>query len=158
MFISPAYAQGAPAAGGDAISSILMLVLIFAVFYFLLIRPQRKRMKEHEEKLKGIRRGDRIVTNGGIVGQVVRAQDTELNVEIADGVRVRVMRNMIADILAKTEPVKGGKDDKDQDDAADEDESTDPAEASESDTDAGNVDADEGGKGKGLKGLLSGKK
>lgn len=144
MFISPAYAQaGAAPAGGDAISSILMLVLIFGVFYFLLIRPQRKRMKEHEEKLKGIRRGDRVVTNGGIIGTVVRAQDTELNVEIADGVRVRVMRTMIADVLAKTEPVKGAEGDAD-DTAAEEGETSETTPA-------------EGGKGQGLKGLLSGK-
>lgn len=145
MFISPAYAQGAPAAGGDAISSILMLVLIFGVFYFLLIRPQRKRMKDHETKLKGIRRGDRVVTNGGIIGQVVRAQDDELNVEIADGVRVRVMRTMIADVLAKTEPVKGDKAEADADEAA------------ADDADAAEAPAEEKGKGAGLKGLLSGK-
>ncbi len=144
MFISPAYAQGAAPVGGDAMSSILMLVLIFGVFYFLLIRPQRKRMKEHEEKLKGIRRGDRVVTNGGIIGTVVRAQDTELNVEIADGVRVRVMRSMIGDVLAKTEPVKGGE----GDEAADTE--------SETDADAEATPATDG-KAQGLKGLLSGK-
>jgi preprotein translocase subunit YajC len=151
MFISPAYAQAGAPAGGGAMSSILMLVLIFGVFYFLLIRPQRKRVKEHEEKLKGIRRGDRIVTNGGIIGTVVRAQDGELNLEIAEGVRVRVLRSMVADVLAKTEPVKGGKNDTPKNDMEE-------AEDAETGADATAPTPVEEGKSKGLKGLLSGKK
>jgi preprotein translocase subunit YajC len=107
MLISPAYAQ---AAGGDPASTFtafIPLVLIFVVFYFLMIRPQQKRMKEHKAMLEALRRGDRIVTNGGLVGLVIKVtpEEREVQVEIADGVRVRVMRDMIASVLTKTEPV-----------------------------------------------------
>lgn len=109
MFISPAYAQAAPGGAMGGIEAFLPLILIFVVFYFLLIRPQQKRMKQHKEMLSNIRRGDRIVTNGGIVGQVSKVGDTELDVEIAQGVKVKVMRDMVSTVLAKTEPVSGGK-------------------------------------------------
>lgn len=113
MFISTAYAQaaGAPAASGtDAIMSLLPLVLIFVVFYFLLIRPQQKKMKEHRAMLDALRRGDRVVTGGGIIGTIVKVgSDDELQVEIAEGVRVRVMRPTITAVLAKTEPAKAAE-------------------------------------------------
>lgn len=110
MFISPAYAQTGGAGGGFDFVALLPLVLIFVIFYFLLIRPQQKRMKEHRNMLAAIRRGDRIVTGGGIVGTVTKlVGDDEMIVEIADGVRVKVMRNTVANVLAKTEPVKGEK-------------------------------------------------
>ena len=116
MLISPAYAQGA-AGGGDFIFSLLPLVLIFVVFYFLLIRPQQKKLKTHKEMLSNIRRGDRVVTNGGIIGTVVRVtDDNELSLEIADGVRVRAVRAMITDVLAKTEPARASADDYDDED------------------------------------------
>ncbi|WP_343564846.1 preprotein translocase subunit YajC [Kiloniella sp. b19] len=112
MFISPAYAQaaGAPA---DALTSFLPLILIFVVFYFLIIRPQSKKAKAHRAMLEAVRRGDKIVTSGGIVGVVTKVKDdSEIQVEIADNVRVRVMRHMIADVLTKTEPAdKKSKDD-----------------------------------------------
>ncbi len=107
MFISPAYAQ---AAGGDGsgFQALLPLVLIFVVFYFLLIRPQQKKMKQHKEMLGAVRRGDKVVTGGGIIGTVTRVvDDHELSVEIAKGVRVKVQRGTISGIIAKTEPVKG---------------------------------------------------
>jgi preprotein translocase subunit YajC len=107
MFISPAYAQ---AAGGDGsgFQALLPLVLIFVVFYFLLIRPQQKKMKRHKEMLGAVRRGDKVVTGGGIIGIVTRVvDDNELSVEIAKGVRVKVQRGTISGIIAKTEPVKG---------------------------------------------------
>ena len=108
MLISPAYAQAA-GGGGDIFSAILPLVLIFGVFYFLLIRPQQKKMKMHKEMLAAVRRGDRVVTGGGILGTVTKViDDHELTVEIADGVRVRVQRSTIAAIVSKTEPVSGG--------------------------------------------------
>lgn len=113
MFVSTAYAQaaGAPAGGGDMIMSFLPLVLIFVVFYFLLIRPQQKRMKEHKGMLDALRRGDRVVTGGGIVGTVTKVgTDDEVQVEIAENVRVRVMRGTISAVLSKTEPVKNGGD------------------------------------------------
>jgi len=115
MLISPAYAQSA--GGGDFIVSLLPLVLIFVVFYFLLIRPQQKKVKMHKEMLSNIRRGDRVVTNGGIIGTVTRVNDdTELTLEIAEGVRVRSLRSMVADVLAKTEPARGRDDDADDED------------------------------------------
>lgn len=108
MFISPAYAQAAAAPGAEAgLMQFAPLVLIFIVFYFLLIRPQQKRMKSHKEMLGNIRRGDRVVTNGGIIGVVQKVQDgdPELLVEIAEGVKVKVLRDMVASVNAKTEPV-----------------------------------------------------
>lgn len=108
MFISTAYAQDA--AAGDptgGLISLLPLVLIFVVFYFLLIRPQQKKMKEHKAMLEALRRGDRVVTGGGIVGTVTKVgPEEEVQVEIADGVRVRVVRGTIQGVLAKTEPAK----------------------------------------------------
>ena len=113
MFVSPAYAQ---TAGGDGsgFGALLPLVLIFVVFYFLLIRPQQKKAKRHREMLGAIRRGDKVVTGGGIMGTVTKVTgDVELTVEIAKGVRVRVQRGLVASVLAKTEPAKsaagGGK-------------------------------------------------
>lgn len=110
MFVSPAFAQTGPAAGGPGmIEAFLPIVLIFAVFYFLLIRPQQKKMREHKEMLSAVRRGDRIVTGGGIIGTVSKVvDDNEVQVEIAENVRVRVQRAMISGVLTKTEPV-GGK-------------------------------------------------
>ena len=105
MLISPAYAQGAPGAGGFDLMTFAPLVAIFVVFYFLLIRPQQKKAKQHKEMLAQVRRGDRVVTGGGIIGTVTDAKDaSELQVEIASGVRVRVLRATVTDILAKTEP------------------------------------------------------
>ena len=105
MLISPAYAQGAGGVGGFDIVSLMPLVLIFVVFYFLLIHPQRKKMKEHKAMLGDLRRGDRIVTSGGIMGVITKVEnESELMVEIARGVRVRVARSMIANVMAKTGP------------------------------------------------------
>ncbi|MEO3431651.1 preprotein translocase subunit YajC [Inquilinus sp. CAU 1745] len=109
MFVSEAFAQsaGGAAGGGNMIMQFLPLVLIFVVFYFLLIRPQQKKMKQHKEMLASVRRGDRVVTGGGIIGQVVKVgQDDELTLEISDGVRVKALRSTISLVLAKTEPAK----------------------------------------------------
>ncbi|MBC8337440.1 MAG: preprotein translocase subunit YajC [Alphaproteobacteria bacterium] len=116
MFVSPAYAQAAGGAGGGGgLEAFLPLILIFVVFYFLLIRPQQKKMKDHKAVLNSIRRGDKVVTGGGIVGTVSKViDDEEVTVEIADGVKVRVQRGLISSVLSKTEPVSGGKD-KDKD-------------------------------------------
>lgn len=114
MLVSQAFAQAAGAApqAGGGFEALLPLVLIFVVFYFLLIRPQQKKMKQHKDLLASIRRGDRVVTGGGIIGTVAKANsDDELTIEIADEVKVRVKRAMIAEVLAKTEPVKGDADD-----------------------------------------------
>jgi preprotein translocase subunit YajC len=106
MFISQALAQEAGgAAGPGALGAFLPIILIFVVFYFLLIRPQQKKMKQHKEMLAAIRRGDRIVTGGGIVGTVSKViDDNEIQVEIAEGVRVRVHRGLISAVLAKSQP------------------------------------------------------
>ena len=102
MLISPAHAQSL--GGSGALESLLPLVLIFVVFYFLLIRPQQKKQKQHREMLQALRRGDRVVTAGGIIGQITKVNsETELTLEIAESVRVKVVRGMISDILAKTE-------------------------------------------------------
>jgi preprotein translocase subunit YajC len=113
MFISTAWAQGAGAgAGGIAgmfggIEGLLPLVLIFAVFYFLLIRPQQKRAKQHREMLGSLRRGDRVITGGGIYGTVTKVVgDGEVVVQIAEAVKVRVARETITSVLSKTEPAK----------------------------------------------------
>jgi len=110
MLVSPAYAQAAapPGAGFD-LMAFLPLILIFVVFYFLLIRPQQKKMRDHKSMLDALRRGDRIVTGGGVVGVVAKVgADDEVMVEIAEGVRVKVMKPTIQAVLAKTEPAKGG--------------------------------------------------
>jgi preprotein translocase subunit YajC len=105
MFVSPAFAQtGTEAVGPGALEAFLPIILIFVVFYFLLIRPQQKKMRQHKEMLASIRRGDRIVTGGGIIGTISKVvDDNEVIVEIADGVRVRVQRGLISGVLAKTE-------------------------------------------------------
>ncbi len=109
MFVSPAFAQ-AGGNGGSGFEALLPLVLIFVVFYFLLIRPQQKKQKQHKVMLGAVRRGDRVVTGGGIVGIVTKViDDKELAVEITDGVKVRVQRALIANVISKTEPVQGAK-------------------------------------------------
>ncbi len=110
MWISPAYAQIFGDGDGGGLVSLLPLVLIFVVFYFLLIRPQQKKMKAHKVLIGAVRRGDRIVTAGGILGQVTKViNDGEVQVEIADGVRIRIVRSTITDILTKPEPAEKSK-------------------------------------------------
>ena len=107
MLISEAWAQGAGGGGGDIFSMMFPLLLIFAVFYFLLIRPQQKKMKEHREMLVAVRRGDKVVTGGGIIGTVSKViSDDEIQVEIAEGVKVKIARSTLASVMSKTEPVK----------------------------------------------------
>lgn len=106
MFVSPAFAQaaGAPSTGA-AFAQFLPIILIFVIFYFLLIRPQQKRMKEHRAMLDALRRGDQVVTAGGIVGKVSKVQeDGMVEVDIADGVKVKVVKSTITSVLNKTEP------------------------------------------------------
>ena len=118
MLVSPAFAQdGGGGFGLDGIGPLLPLILIFVVFYFLLIRPQQKKAKAHRAMIGELRRGDRIVTSGGLVGNIHRiVGDSELMVEIADGVRVRIMRAMVAELVAKPEPRRSRDDDDDDDD------------------------------------------
>ena len=105
MLISPAYAQAAGDGGAGGMLQLLPLVLIFVVFYFLLIRPQQKKMKAHRTMVDALKRGDKVVTGGGLLGTVTKAPDGgEVQVEIADGVRVKVMRHTIQEILTKPQP------------------------------------------------------
>lgn len=141
MFISPAYAQGVGGFGG--MESLLPLVLIFVVFYFLLIRPQQKKAKAHREMLGALRRGDRIVTGGGLIGQIIRVvSENELIVEIAKDIKVRVMRSMVSDVIAKTEPA-GRKEEDDEDDDRDDDRDDDEDDDRDDDRDEAAEDGEE---------------
>ena len=116
LLISTALAQtAAPGAGGVAdLMSFLPLVLIFFVFYFLLIKPQQKKMKEHKDMLETLRRGDRVVTGGGIIAKVVKVgPEDEATLEIAEGVQVKVVKSTINLVMGKTEPVKANDSDAD---------------------------------------------
>ena len=105
--ITPAFAQGAAAGGGDIFLQIVPFILIFVIMWFLIIRPQQRRVREHQDMVKNVRRGDTIVTTGGIVGKVTRVtDDPELEVEIADGVKVKLVRTMISEVRTRGEPVK----------------------------------------------------
>jgi len=112
MFVTPAFAQTAGGTGSsatDLISLIVPFVLVFAIMYFLVIRPQRAKMKQHQEMVRNVRRGDTVITSGGIIGKISKVVDEqEVQVEIAEGVRVRVARAMIQEVRAKGEPVKEG--------------------------------------------------
>ena len=104
MLVTPAYAQAA-GGGGGPIAQFLPLILIFAIMYFLLIRPQQKKMKEHRAMVEALRRGDQVVTAGGLIGKVTKVKDEdEVEVELTDGVKVRVVQSTIASVLNKTEP------------------------------------------------------
>ena len=106
MFVTPAYAQAAGGAGaGAAFAQFIPLILIFAIMYFLMIRPQQKRLKAHRTMVENVKKGDRVVTQGGILGKVVSVGEDELEVEIATGVKVRVIRSTVSQVLNKSEPV-----------------------------------------------------
>ena len=107
MFATAAFAQsaGGAAGAGAALSSFLPLILIFLIMYFLLIRPQQKKLKDHKAMVEALRRGDQVLTAGGIIGKVTKVgDDAALEVEIADGVKVKVARHTITQVMNKTEP------------------------------------------------------
>jgi preprotein translocase subunit YajC len=110
MLISPAFAQTSTIFGGgdNPLTSFLVpMVLVFVIFYFLMLRPQQKRAKQHQEMIKNVRRGDSVVTSGGLVGKVTKVvDDDQIEIEIAEDVRVRQLRSMVVDVRAKGEPVK----------------------------------------------------
>lgn len=109
MFISEAYAQGFGGADGG-LMGLLPFVLIFVVFYFLLIRPQQKRAKEHKAMVEALKRGDKVVTSGGIIGKVSKViDDTHVEVEIASDVKVKVVRSTIGQVMDKTQPANDDK-------------------------------------------------
>ena len=106
MFVTPAYAQAAGGAGGGAaFAQFIPLILIFLIMYFLMIRPQQKRAKQHREMVSNVKKGDTVITQGGILARVATVRDDELDVEIAQGVKIRVVRSTIAQVVSKTEPV-----------------------------------------------------
>ncbi len=91
----------------DMLTSLLPFALIFVIMYFLILRPQQKRVKQHAEMVKNVRKGDTVVSSGGLIGRVIKVvDDDQIEIEIADGVRVRQMRSMVSDVRAKGEPVK----------------------------------------------------
>jgi preprotein translocase subunit YajC len=107
VFITPAYAQTTAAAPGmnDILLQVAPFGVILLIMYFLILRPQQNKVKEHQKMIAGVRRGDTVVTSGGLIGKVTKATDeTELEVEIAANVRVRVARGMIAEVRSKGEP------------------------------------------------------
>ncbi len=107
MFVTPAFAQDSAAgpSGIAAFGSLMPIILIFIIFYFLLIRPQQKKMKEHRAMVEALRRGDQVVTSGGIVGKVSKVQDDGfVEVEIAEGVKIKLVKHTITQVLNKTEP------------------------------------------------------
>ena len=106
---TPAFAQGAPTGGGtDMILQFVPFILIFVIMWFLIIRPQQKRVKAHQEMIKNVRRGDTVVTSGGIIGKVTKVLEdsADIEIEISEGVKVKVARAMISEVRAKGEPVK----------------------------------------------------
>jgi preprotein translocase subunit YajC len=106
MFITPAYAQ-ASSGGTDFLIQLMPILLMFVIFYMLLLRPQQQRAKAHREMVANIRRGDTVVTSGGIIGKVTRVKDDgEIEVEIADNTRVRVIKSTVAEVRVKGEPAK----------------------------------------------------
>lgn len=121
MLISPAYAQGlGGGGGGDFLIQIAPLILIFVIFWFFLIRPQQQKAKQHRELVANLRRGDQVLTGGGIVGRVAKlVDDVYIQVEIAENVRIKVARSSVSDVLTKGEPVrasaKAKADEKDED-------------------------------------------
>jgi preprotein translocase subunit YajC len=107
MLITPAYAQFGGAGGSSTILQFMPLILIIVIMYFLILRPQQRKAKQHQDMIKALRRGDTVVTNGGLVGKVTKVvDDDQIEVEISDGVRVRQMRAMVTEVRAKGEPVK----------------------------------------------------
>jgi preprotein translocase subunit YajC len=107
MFITPAFAQGAPAGGSDMLFQVAPFALIFVIMYFLILRPQQKRAKDHQLLVTQLRRGDTVVTSGGLVGKITKViDDNEVEVQIADNVRVRQLRQMVTEVRAKGEPAK----------------------------------------------------
>jgi preprotein translocase subunit YajC len=129
MFITEAYAQTGGGGGGNLLFQLLPFIMILAIMYFLIIRPQQKRLKDHRDLIASIRRGDTVVTAGGLVGKVTKLiGDAELQVELAEGVRVRVIRNTISEVrtrgdvreaAARQAVARDDDDDLDDDDAED---------------------------------------
>ena len=101
FFISDAMAAESPLGQGDPLTSFLPLIVIFVIFYFLLIRPQSKKAKEHKQLIEALAKGDEVVTNGGILGKIVKVGDNFIALEVAEGVNVKVQRQAVATVMPK---------------------------------------------------------
>lgn len=162
MFISTAYAQSAGApAGGGLLEMFLPLVLIFVIFYFLLIRPQQKKQKEHTAKLNAVRRNDRVIMGGGMYGRVTKDLDDEIMVEIAPGVEVKVLKAALMDVISKEaakekdkEAAKKAKAKKDEEKAEDDADASDETADADDNAEEKNPANDSGEKKGGLGGLF----
>lgn len=109
MFVTPAFAQTGDLGGSGMLVQFLPFILIFVIMYFLIIRPQRMKAKRHQEMIANLRRGDTVVTSGGLIGKVAKVVDEgELQIDLAENVRVRIARGMISEVRTKGEPVKDG--------------------------------------------------
>lgn len=107
MFITPAYAQSPFGGGSDLIVQLVPILLMFVIFYLLLLRPQQQRVKQHRAMVANLRRGDTVVTSGGIIGKVTKVRDeNEIEVEIAENTRVRILKGTVSEVRVKGEPVK----------------------------------------------------
>ena len=108
MFVTPAFAQAAVSASDPLTSVLIPMLLMLAIFYFFLIRPQAQRAKEHKDRMNSVRRGDTVITSGGMVGRVTKVSDTndEIEIELADNLKVRVIKSSLLDVRSKNEPVK----------------------------------------------------
>lgn len=102
----PALAQSAQSAGGSLFDLLFPLALVFLIVYFIMIRPQNKRQKEHKNMIDGLRRGDTVVTQGGLIGKIAKVEENELQIDLNDGVRVTVVRSMVLTVRSKTEPAE----------------------------------------------------
>lgn len=100
FFISNAYAQAAPSAG-SFLTNIFPLIAIFAIFYFLLIRPQMKRAKEHRQLVAQLSKGDEVITNGGLLGKITDVSETFVTLELADNVQIKLQRQAVANVMPK---------------------------------------------------------
>jgi preprotein translocase subunit YajC len=106
MFATPAFAQAGGGGGAGGLISFVPILLIFVIMYLLMIRPQQRKMKEHKAMIEALRRGDQVVTSGGMIGKVTKVSDHEVEVELAPNVKVRVVRSTISQVMSKTEPAE----------------------------------------------------
>ena len=99
MFVTPAYAQAAAPGGTAAFAQFIPLLLVFAIMYFLILRPQQKKLRQHRDMVSALKKGDQVITNGGLIGRVAAVRDDEVDVEVAQGVKVRDVRGMISQVV-----------------------------------------------------------
>ena len=105
MLITPAFAQAPGGGGSDMLLSLMPFILIFVIMYFLILRPQQKRVKQHQDLVKGLRRGDTVVTSGGLIGKITKVvDDNEIEMQVGEDLRIRQVRQMIAEVRSKGEP------------------------------------------------------